>query len=106
MEGDSFSDGHEFESQHHILDGHFSHLFALKFVMLFEKTKINEKEEGVGPFKKRYYGEITYFNYPQASLQPSLTSLSLGQEPWSSGYCFERPWVRIPVPLLNGHFSQ
>ena len=28
----------------------FSHLFAVKFVMLFEKTKINEKEAGVGPF--------------------------------------------------------
>ena len=23
-----------FESQHHILDGHFSHLFVAKFVML------------------------------------------------------------------------
>ena len=35
----------------------FSHLFVLKFVMLFEKTKINEKEAGVGPLKKlcNYY---------------------------------------------------
>ena len=25
--------GHEFKSRHHILDGHFSHLFAVKNVM-------------------------------------------------------------------------
>ena len=31
----------------------FSHLFVLKFVMLFEKTKINEKEAGVSPFFKK-----------------------------------------------------
>ena len=28
--GDSCSQGCEFESQHHILDGHFSHLFFCK----------------------------------------------------------------------------
>ena len=31
--GGSCSDGHGFESQHHILDGHFSHLFVAKIVM-------------------------------------------------------------------------
>ena len=29
MGGDSCSKGHEFESQHHILDGHFSHTYLL-----------------------------------------------------------------------------
>ena len=30
MGGDSCSTGREFESQHRILDGHFSHLFVVK----------------------------------------------------------------------------
>ena len=30
MGGDSCSEGHGFESQHYILDGHFSHLFVVK----------------------------------------------------------------------------
>ena len=33
MGGDSCSKGRKFESRHHILDGHFSHLFAVKIVM-------------------------------------------------------------------------
>ena len=44
MGGDSCSDGHGFESQHRILDGHFLHWFVVKIVSLFvEKTKINKK---------------------------------------------------------------
>ena len=31
--GDSYCKGHEFQSWHHILDGHFSHLFVVKFVI-------------------------------------------------------------------------
>ena len=45
MGGDSCSEGCGFESQHQILDGHFFTYFCL-----FEKTKINEKEAGDGPF--------------------------------------------------------
>ena len=33
MGGDSCSKGREFESGHHIMDGHFSHLFVVKIVM-------------------------------------------------------------------------
>ena len=33
MGGDSCAEGHGFGSQHHILDGHFSHEFAVKIVM-------------------------------------------------------------------------
>ena len=36
-----------------ILDGHFSHLFVVKLYCLFEKTTINEKEAGDGPFFKK-----------------------------------------------------
>ena len=31
------------------MDEHFSHLFVAKIGIVFEKTKINEKEPGVGP---------------------------------------------------------
>ena len=47
------SKGREFESQYRILDVHFSHLFAVKLYCVFERTKINEKEAGVGPFLKK-----------------------------------------------------
>ena len=33
MGGNSCTDGCGFESQHHILDGHFSHVFGVKIVM-------------------------------------------------------------------------
>ena len=33
--GDSCSEGHGFKSLHHILDGHFSHLFVVNIVMMF-----------------------------------------------------------------------
>ena len=45
--------GRGFESQHCILDGHFSHLFVVNVVMLFEKTKINENVVWDGPFFKK-----------------------------------------------------
>ena len=49
MVGDSCSKGRGFKSQHHILEGHFSHLFVVKLVLY--KTKINQKEAGDGPLK-------------------------------------------------------
>ena len=33
MGGDSCSEGHGFESLHHILEGHFSNIFVVKIVM-------------------------------------------------------------------------
>ena len=38
MRGDSCSEGCGFENQHRILDGHYSPLFVVKIVMLFENT--------------------------------------------------------------------
>ena len=35
MGGDSCFKGHGFESRHLILDGHFSHKFVVKIVMMF-----------------------------------------------------------------------
>ena len=53
MGGDSCSKGRGFESRHHILDGHFSHIFVVKICnVCLKRPKINEKEAGVGPFKK------------------------------------------------------
>ena len=50
--GDSCSEGRGYESQRCILKGHsiFSHIFVEGIVM-FEKTKVNEKESGDGPYK-------------------------------------------------------
>ena len=53
MGGDSFSQGRGFECLHRILDGQFSHLFVVKLLLLFETTKINEKEAGMDLFLKR-----------------------------------------------------
>ena len=49
MGGDSCYKGCGFESQYRILDGYFSHLFVVE---IDKKTKINEKEAGVGPYLK------------------------------------------------------
>ena len=35
MGGDSCSEGNGFKSQHRILEGHFSHIFVVKIVMMF-----------------------------------------------------------------------
>ena len=55
MGGDSCSEGHEFESQHYILDGHFSHIFVVRIVMFVLKDKNNRKRgRGWSIFKKDY----------------------------------------------------
>ena len=55
MGRDSDSEGRGFESQCRILDGRVSHVFVAKILVL-EKTNINEKEAGDGPFvlKNKY----------------------------------------------------
>ena len=51
MGGGSHSEGRGFESRHCILNGHFSHIFAVKICnVCLKRPKINEKEAGVGPF--------------------------------------------------------
>ena len=52
MGRDSRSEGSGFESRHRILDGHFSSIFVVKFVMFFLKNrpKINKKEAGLAHF--------------------------------------------------------
>ena len=51
MGGDSRSEGQGFESRDRILDGHF---FTKICNACLKRPKINEKEAGVGSFKKRY----------------------------------------------------
>ena len=47
---DSRSKGRGFESRHRNLDGHFSHTFVVKILLLFEKTE-NARKSGRGwPF--------------------------------------------------------
>ena len=48
--GDSCSERRGFESQDHLLDGHFFTCICCKICSLIEKTNINEKEAGDGPF--------------------------------------------------------
>ena len=51
LRGDSCSEGRGFKSQHCILDGHCYTLILLhKLSCFFEKTKMNGKEAGDGPF--------------------------------------------------------
>ena len=51
MGRDSRSEGRGFESRHRILDGHFF-TYCKNCNVCLKRPKINEKEAGVGPFKK------------------------------------------------------
>ena len=54
MGRDSRSEGRGFESWHSILDGIFSTYICCKNCNVYlKRPKINIKEAGVGPFKKR-----------------------------------------------------
>ena len=54
MGRDSRSEGHGFESQHCILDGHFFTYNCCKNCNVrLKRPKINEKEAEVGPFLKK-----------------------------------------------------
>ena len=55
MGGDSHSEGRGFESQHHILDGHFFRKYFFVKIVMFEKTKINEKVAGDSRFFKKNF---------------------------------------------------
>ena len=51
--GDSGSKGHGFESQHPILDGHFSNLFVVKIVVFVLKDENKLKRGWVRPIFKK-----------------------------------------------------
>ena len=67
--GGSCSECCGFESQHHIPDGHFAHLFVVKIVMFVWKDK-NKWKRGRGwpIFKKPFDNEPKLFAKPQVSL--------------------------------------
>ena len=48
--GGSCLEGREFESQNHILNEHFSHLFVLRIVMFVWKDENKQKEAEDGSF--------------------------------------------------------
>ena len=48
MGGDSCSKGCGFESKHHILDGHFSHIFVVKIEMFVWKDENKKQKRGRG----------------------------------------------------------
>ena len=43
MEGHSWSEACRFESQYHLQDGHFSHIFVVKIVLIFVKNQLKPK---------------------------------------------------------------
>ena len=54
MGDDLYSRGRGFESQRHILDGHFFTFICFKnCIVRLRRPKINEKEAEVGPFLKK-----------------------------------------------------
>ena len=62
MGGGSRSKGRGFESRHHILDGHFSHIFVVKICnVCLKRPKIIEKEARVGPLKNTNYLHPDFF---------------------------------------------
>ena len=56
--GDSCFEGRGFESQHHIVDGHFSHLFVVKTVMFVLKDE-NKRNRGQDKNKNNRTAEFT-----------------------------------------------
>ena len=55
MGDDSCAKGRGFKSRHCILDGQFFTLICCKnCIVCLKGLKINEREAGVGPFKKQY----------------------------------------------------
>ena len=93
MGDDSSSRDHGFESRRRILDGHFSHWFVVKFVLfVWKRSKINEKEAGVGPFKKKNCTII----YSIVSCVKGFCSI----DPWSAGsmaamYLARMYWIQL-----------
>ena len=57
MGGDSWSEGYEFECQHHILDGHFFTLISCKncIDVCLKNSENNDKEAGDCQFFKRWF---------------------------------------------------
>ena len=50
MGGDSSPEGRGFESQQHILDGHFSHIFVVKIVRFVQKDENVRKRSRMAHF--------------------------------------------------------
>ena len=63
MGGSLRSEGCEFKSQHHILDGQFSHLFVVRILMFVWKDESKQKEAEDGPNKKQYRQNLFEINY-------------------------------------------
>ena len=73
MEGDSPTRGCVFESQHQILDGHFSHYFVIQIVCL-KRPKINKEGDANFPFKK-----LLFYSLPSSTerLPDTLHTINL-----------------------------
>ena len=82
--GDSCSEGFWFESQHHILDGHFSHLFAVRIVMFVWKDENKRKRVRDGHFFK----DMLFLNKPKKSPASQSPEYSFPDLKWHSPILF------------------
>ena len=62
MGGDSCSEGHEFKSQHRVLDRHFYTFICCKNCnVCLKRQKIDEKEAKDGPLRNKPYYDRLWF---------------------------------------------
>ena len=100
MGGDSCSKGRGFESLHYILDGHFSHIFAVKiYNVCLKRQKINEKEAGVDPFFKQK-GVWIYFKRLTTFLSTLYNFYSKTPSQWICHLCVQL-WTRSQETKLQ-----
>ena len=77
MGDDSCLQGRGFESWHRILDGHFFTLICKNCInVCLKRPKINEKEAGAGPFKKRFIEHSSVVSSAPTILRPRVQILS------------------------------
>ena len=109
---DSCSKGHELESQHHILDGHFSHLFVVKIVMCVWKDENKLKRRpGLALFKKTGHQLILFLSHLSFSLPfLSILMVKVGRRrrfilPTLFHFTFLIPFKRLCSFVLSVLFS-
>ena len=73
-----------FESQHHILNGHFPHLLVVQIVMFVEKDEIKWKRGREGPFKNPVLILITIIFFASSAMRIPSSLVVAFLSRWSS----------------------
>ena len=106
MSDDSCLRGRGFTSRRHILDGHFSHWFVVKNVLVcLKRPKIKEKEAGDGPFFQknlRRFKADSWNTMKQIWLTDILSKLIIFEyAPKLKNILLERAVTHIKVSILK-----